>query len=80
MAKNILDKELNTYEAHKKELLGSNENKYVLIKGEKVEGVFNNEQDAISKGYELYLNEPFLVKKIQAVDDVLNFLSFNLAL
>ncbi len=62
MANNILKEELDTYEAHKKELLGSDENKYVLIKGQNIIGVYANEQDAIAQGYQRFLNEPFLVR------------------
>ncbi len=74
-----LDKELQTYEAHREELLGSNRGKFVLIKGERLVGTFESQQDAIERGYEEFGNEPFLVKQILDVDVPFNFTSFLVA-
>jgi len=74
-----LDHELATYAAHREELLGSARGKFVLIKGERLVGTFESQQDAIERGYEEFGNEPFLVKQILEVDVPFNFTSFLVA-
>jgi hypothetical protein len=72
---NPLLSELETFERHKAELLGSDEGKYVLIKGSEVIGVFESSMDAVGQGYERFGNVPFLVKQIVEVELPLLFTS-----
>ena len=73
-----LQTELKTYEERKQSLL-ADEGKFVVIHGHDVMGVYATYEDALKVGYEKCKLEPFLVKKIQAVEPV-NFLSRNLQL
>jgi hypothetical protein len=73
-----LEREVETYEAHRAELLGRAKDKFVLIKGDKVVDVFESVQDALKRGYDTFGNTPFLVKKIVEVEMPLNFTSFQL--
>ena len=73
--KEVLSKELETYEANLESLLGSHEGKFVLIYGEKVLGTFDSQMDAITRGYRELGNVPFLVKQVLKVDVPLSFVS-----
>lgn len=76
----LLTAELETYERHRDELLGTSEGKYVLINGDQVIGVFDTEKDAIDQGYERLGNVPFLVKQVVTVETPQNFVSNLLAI
>ena len=78
MSANVLKKELETFESHKGELLGKGSGKYVLIKGDKVVDIFENQADAIAAGYKQFGNVPFLVKQILEIETPVNFYSFKL--
>jgi len=71
----LLERELEVYEAHKSELIGESNGKFVLIKDDNIIDVFDTIMDAIRKGYENYGNVPFLVKQIVDVDIPHNFTS-----
>ena len=58
--------EVATYEAQLPRLLAENAESYVLIKGERVVDVFADRDDALMKGYTLFPDDDFLVRKIQA--------------
>lgn len=64
-----LEKELETYKTKLPELKG-NEGKFVLIHGTDVVGTFTSYEDAIKEGYAQFKLEPFLVKQIQAIEQV----------
>lgn len=70
-----LRQELETYEAHREQLLGEARGKYVLIHGDSIASTYDTEQDAIKEGYRQFGNVPFLVKRIAALDEPANFLS-----
>lgn len=72
------DRDLEFFERHRVELLGSAPGKFVLIKSEKVIGTFETELDAVRAGYRHFGNEPFLVKHVVEADIPLNFTAFNL--
>jgi len=76
----ILDSELATYEQNKAHLLATAEGKFVLIRGSEIFGVFDSEEAAISRGYQLLGNVPFLVKRITPVEEPLTFHSYLLDL
>ena len=43
--------------------------KVALIKGEKLYGMFDSEETAISEGYKLFQLSPFFVKRIQSHEE-----------
>lgn len=73
MGTNLLEKELATYESHKKELVAANEGKFVLIHGDAIAGVWDTYNDALTAGYSQFGLEPFLIKQIQGIERVLFF-------
>ena len=73
--KTSLFKEAETYEKNKENLLRDYTGKYVLIKGDKIIGVYDTRNDAIKVGIDKFGNTPFLVKKILEIDEVVNFTS-----
>ncbi len=75
MEKNILKEELKTYEDNKAELLKSDRSKFVLIKGDKIIGIYDTYNDAIKIGIDKFGNVPFLVKQILEVEPRENFTS-----
>ncbi len=75
----ILSRELKAYEANFENLLGANEGKYVLIHDDDVLGVFDNQMDAINRGYKELGNVPFLVKQVNKLEVPLSFVSNLLA-
>lgn len=75
----LLKKEIETYNAHKAELVGQSKGKFVLIKDDKVVDVYDTKMDAIRQGYERFGNVPFLVKLIVEVEVPLEFTSNLLA-
>jgi len=71
----VLEKELKTYEAKKKELIGKSKGKFALVKDDQVIDVFDTKIDAIRQGYERFGNVPFLVKQIVEIETPQNFTS-----
>jgi hypothetical protein len=67
-----LEKELETYNRKLPELLDE-EGKFVLIHGNEVAGVWHTYEDTLQEGYSRFGVVPFLVKRIQCVDEVLHF-------
>ena len=63
-----LDRELETYAAHKVELLASDRDKFVLIKDDQICGTFDTQMDAIRDGYRRFGDVPFLVKQVVEVE------------
>ena len=65
-----LEKELETYKQKLPELRAE-EGKFVLIHGQEVFGTYTSYEDAVKAAYAKYgLTSPFLVKQIQAVEQV----------
>jgi hypothetical protein len=64
-----LQKEIETYNAKLPELLGSI-GKFVLIKGDQVEGTYDTYEDALKIGYERFKLDPFLVKQIVPAEQI----------
>ena len=63
-----LEREMETYRNKLPELNGENEGRFVLIKGDQVIDVFSSYDDALKAGYTQFGLQPFLVKKIQAIE------------
>ncbi len=64
-----LEKELAAYKVQLPSLLAQ-EGEFVLIKGDKVVGIFVTYEDAIKEGYKAFGLDSFLVKKIQASEEI----------
>lgn len=64
-----LETELATYKTKLPELKNS-EGKFVLIHGTDIVDTFTSYEDAIKEGYSRFKLEPFLVKQIQAIEQV----------
>ena len=62
-----LEKEQATYARELPKLLAS-EGKHVLIRGDEVIGTYDTYNDALQIGYDKFGLNPFLVKRIQAVE------------
>ncbi len=67
-----LDQETQTYQRELSRLL-QEEGKFALVHGEQVIGVYDTYEDALVAGYEKCGLRPFLVKRIQAVEQVQYF-------
>jgi hypothetical protein len=63
-----LERELATYRNKLPELKGENEGRFVLIKGDQVIDIFTSYDDALKAGYTTFGLDPFLVKKIEAIE------------
>jgi hypothetical protein len=66
-----LERELETYRNNLPELKADHEGRFALIRGDQVVDVFSSYDDALKAGYEKFGLKPFLVKKIQAVEQAL---------
>jgi hypothetical protein len=67
-----LEKELKTYKDKLPELL-ADEGKYVLIHEGEVAGTWDTYEDALKEAYLRYKKPPFLVKKIESIEQVYCF-------
>jgi hypothetical protein len=65
-----LEREIETYRHKLPELL-ANKGKFVVIHGEEVIGIFDGLEDALTAGYERFLDEPFLVREIREEEPIL---------
>ena len=64
-----LEMELATYRSKLSELQAQS-GKFVLVHGQDIVGVYGTYEDALNAGYQKFGLDPFLVKKIQAVEEV----------
>jgi len=64
-----LETELATYQRELPKLLAQ-EGRFAVIGGEDVIGAYDTYHDALQAGYEKRGLQPFLVKRIQAVEEV----------
>ena len=71
----ILREELETYQQNKKKLVDESNGKYVLIKGKSIIGVYESEKDALKEGITKFGNVPFLVKRIEEIEQVQHYTS-----
>ena len=60
----MLDREFQTFQKNKPNLLKNHKGKFVLIKDDKIIGIFENELDAVKKGNEQFKDSHFLVNEI----------------
>ena len=73
MADEPLQAEMATYRTKLPQLLDE-AGKFVVIQGERILGTYSAYEDALKAGYQEFKLEPFLVKKILAIEP-LNFSS-----
>ncbi|MBI4660695.1 MAG: hypothetical protein HY735_17805 [Verrucomicrobia bacterium] len=67
-----LEKEIETYNRELQALL-SEQGKFAIITGDQILGVYATYEDAVKVGYDKCGLTPFLVKRIQAVEQVQYF-------
>jgi len=72
-----LERELQTYQRELKNYL-KEKGKFILIRGDQVVGVWENEEEAVEAGDQLFPLEPFLVKEIQEVEQP-RFIPYDIA-
>ena len=65
-----LETEIRFFEAHRKEWLKHYRDKWVLVKGTDLVGVFDSYEAAYEQGVAKYGTEPFLVKQVLENDAV----------
>ena len=65
----VLEQELATFKRELPNLL-KHSGRYALVKGDQVDSTWDTYRDAIQEGYRVFGLEPFLVKKIEAVETV----------
>jgi hypothetical protein len=69
-----LERELETFQRELPNLLADGKrDKYVLIHGEKVVGVWDTEDQALEAGYDAFLMELFMAKKVTDHEETLYF-------
>lgn len=71
-----LERELQAYRSHLDDLLGPddvNEGKYTVIKGDEIQGPFEDYDSALAFAYDRYGLGPFLVKKVERHETVHHF-------
>lgn len=68
-----LERELEIYRKALPSLVAENEGKHVLICDGKLIGTYDSYEDALKVGYEKCGVQPFLVKKISAVEQISYF-------
>ncbi len=75
-----LQSELDTYEAHRSELVDRHgAGKFVVIQGGSVVGVWDTYDDALKSAYQEFgVDTPFMVKKIEAIEGI-QFFSRDIA-
>ena len=78
MVARCLSREYRYYCAHRAELLFHHLNKYVLIKGKELVGIFDNQEKAYVAGLARFGNVPMLIQRVQ-VDDSPAVISTNFA-
>ena len=78
----LLDAEIKYYESSREEFLKKFLNKVVLIKGEKLIGVFDSEEQAYQEGIKHFGNTAFLIKRVepQSQEQVAWFPAFDFGL
>ena len=76
----VLETELATYARERAALLAKAENKFVLIHGEDVIGIYDSPSDAVRQAYQQFGNVPFLVKHVLRVEQPAHFTSNHLAI
>lgn len=75
MKTRCLSDEIEQFEARLPHLVKEHPGKYVLIQGKEELGIFDTKEAALREGYKRFQKRAFLVKRIQATERALSFLS-----
>lgn len=75
-----LEKELALYETMKVDLLKTYNGKFVLIHGAEFCGAFDTAENAYGEGVKRFGQEPFLVKKVAAQEEIYRNQALSLGL
>ncbi len=67
----VLSIELNYFDEHREEWFEHHAGKIALVKGTTVHDFCGNYENALQAGYDQYGLEPFLLKEVQLVDEVI---------
>ncbi len=70
-------KEFNFYKSQSEEWKKLNSGKFVLIKNQEIQGIFENYSDALQEGVKKFGNENFLIYQV-GKEDVINYNTFSL--
>jgi hypothetical protein len=73
-----LEKEMETYRRELPNLLETDEGRFVLIQGDKVDSVWDTRADAVQAGDDRFGLEPFMVKQILEYEQPI-FVPFDIA-
>ncbi len=65
--------ELETFLAHQPKWLMTDRDRYALIKGESVIGLYDQQEEAFAEGYRRFRREAFMVQRIQETFDTYYF-------
>ena len=77
----MLDEEVKYYESQREKLLATDRDKFVLIKGTNIIGIYESDANAYAEGLSKIGNEPFLIKQITEQDgDTVTLPAFVLGL
>jgi hypothetical protein len=66
----VLEQEVRTWLAHRDELIRQAPGKIVVIKGDSVFGLFNDEGEAYAQAYHHFGNVPLLIRPVQMGEKV----------
>jgi len=70
MDEKALESEMAYFNEHRQEFLEKAFGKFVLIKGQKEYGFYDDDVEAYKAGVELFGLEPFLIKEVLAEDQI----------
>jgi len=76
----VLESEMAYFNEHRKELLAKAEGKFVLIKGDKEYGFYDDDEQAYKAGVELFGLQPFLIKEVAVKDQIHEIPALDLGL
>lgn len=79
MDRSILKTEEKYFEANKTEYFSKYLDKYVLIKGEELVGVFDTAQSAYEAGLAKFGNQPMFIKNVKEKEPEPHLMYFNIA-
>ncbi len=61
----MLEKERKYFENNRAEWLAKHSDKFILVKGEELIGIFNTQQEALIEGARRFGTESFLVRQVE---------------
>ena len=69
----VLDRELSYYEEKRTEWLEHYEGHVALVKDQTLHGTFTTVREAFEAGVQSFGNQPFLIKKIEEKDQLIQY-------